>query len=386
MLTGSYDFPQQDKVVYGKPAAQAIAELAKQWGIGKLLIITSASQSGPAGLLAADLGDLCGGIYSGVSAHSPRSAVVDAAAMARSVGAEMLVSFGGGSATDATKVVQLCLWAGVERVEELDDYALGPHWSPAKTSGFPAGVRMVTVPTTLSAGDFNPLAGVKNEITQAKEAYVHPLMAPRGVVLDPAVTIATPPDLWFSTGLRAVDHAIEQLCAGNRLPFADALGAEGLRQLVQGFDGVLASPEDLGARQQCQFGMWMTISALVASQGKGGPSHAIGHTLGGGHNVPHGYTSCVILPSVLQWTESFCADRQAYVSELMGAPGQPASKVVRDLVRRLGLPTTLREVGIGRDKFRVIAEHTMLDPGVKASPRPISSINDVIEILELAAE
>ena len=242
---------------------------------------------------------------------------------------------------------------------------------------------MIAAPTTLSAAEFTPFAGVTDKANQAKQGYTHPMMAPRAVILDPAMTLATPPQLWFSTGLKAVDHAVEQLCNPERAPFADALAEEGLRRLTQGLADTKTHPKDLGSRLECQFGMWLAISGAGAGRGMGA-SHAIGHTLGGSYGVPHGITSCVVLPAVLAWNETSNAERQALIVRLMGGQGITASEAVRRLASGLGLPTDLASVGIGPDQFQAIAEHTMHDAGVRANPRPIKGPADIVEILELA--
>ncbi|MDB5426895.1 MAG: hypothetical protein JWR43_870, partial [Phenylobacterium sp.] len=102
------------------------------------------------------------------------------------------------------------------------------------------------------------------------------------------------------------------------------------------------------------------------------------------YGVPHGITSCVMLWAVLKWNEGVGADRQALVSELMGAKGTPASQAVKQLAAGLGLPTDLASVGIRPDQFQAIAEHTMHDAGVRANPRPITGPRDIVEILEIA--
>ena len=243
---------------------------------------------------------------------------------------------------------------------------------------------MVAVPTTLSAAEFTPFAGVTDVGRHAKDGYGHPLLAPRAVVLDPAMTLSTPDRLWFSTGLKAVDHSVEQLCNPDRAPYADALSAEGLRRLTTGLAATRAHPDDLEARAECQFGMWMAISGAGSGRGMGA-SHAIGHTLGGSYGVPHGITSCVTLPAVLAWNAGVGEERQAFVSELMHAPDVSASEAVRRLAIGLGLPTDLKSVGIRRDQFQAIAEHTMTDRGVRSNPRPIKGAADIVEILEIAA-
>ena len=385
MLTGAHRFPRQDVVAYGRPAAEALREFAASAGATRLLITTPRSLGESlAAQLAKDLGELCVGIVAGVRAHSPREAVMAGAEAARRRRADLLVALGGGSVIDATKVMQLALWAGLGRPEELDPYRAGRGPDRADVAKIAPGVRMVAIPTTLSAAEFTPFAGVTDTAKRAKEGYTHPLLAPRAVILDPAMTLSTPPGLWFSTGLKAVDHAVEQLCNPLRAPYADALAAEGLKRLAAGLPASKADPADLDARQECQFGMWLAISGAGAGRGMGA-SHAIGHTLGGSYGVPHGITSCVALPAVLKWNEAAGTERQALVAELMGAGGLSASEAVRRLAQSLDLPTDLKSIGIGADKFQAIAEHTMHDGGVRVNPRPIEGPQDIVEILELAA-
>jgi maleylacetate reductase len=116
-----------------------------------------------------------------------------------------------------------------------------------------------------------------------------------------------------------------------------------------------------------------------------GASHAIGHTLGGSYDIPHGITSCITLHGVLAWNREYSREQQALVSRAMGKRALPAADVVRDLVKLLGLPWRLSEVMIGRSHFRAIAEHTMHDRGVRSNPRPIKSADDIVDILELCA-
>jgi maleylacetate reductase len=385
MLTGTHRFPRQDQVTYGRPAAEVVRELAASWGVRRILVTTTASLAdGLAAEMAAALDGLCVGVFSAIAAHSPREGVIAGAAEARRVKADLLVALGGGSVIDATKVMQLCLWAGLTEVSQLDAYRAGRGEGRADVAKVPAGVRMVAVPTTLSAAEFTPFAGVTDMGRHAKEGYAHPSLAPRAVVLDPATTRSTPPQLWFSTGMKAVDHAVEQLCNPQRAPYADALATDGLRRLAHGLAATKTNPDDLDARLECQFGIWLAISG--ASSGGGlGASHAIGHTLGGSYGVPHGITSCVTLPAVLQWSATAAHAQQALVAQVLGAAGLTAAQAVGNLVRHLGLPADLKSVGIRRDQFAAIAEHTMHDRGVRSNPRPISGPADIVEILEIAA-
>jgi maleylacetate reductase len=375
MISGHHRYPRMERVVYGRAAAEAAFEAVA--GRVALVVTTRSLEQTLAAEVAAAIG---AEVYAGVSAHSPREGVIGGAMRAREVGAEVLVAVGGGSVIDAVKVMRMALEAGLTRVDQLDPYRAGRSGDRALIEGLTLTTPMIAVPTTLSAAEFTPFAGVSDAARKVKEGYGHPDLAPSVVILDPAATLATPRALWLSTGMKAVDHAVEQLCNPERAPFADALAEEGLKRLARSLP--LSAGGDLEARLDCQFGMWLAISG--ASTGRGmGASHAIGHTLGGSYGVPHGITSCVTLAAVLKWNEGVDDDRQRLVASLMGSSGT-ASEAVAGLVTRLRLPGSLSAVGIGPDAFQAIAEHTMHDRGVRTNPRPITGAADVVEILELA--
>jgi maleylacetate reductase len=384
MLGGSHRNSLQEQVIYGWPALEALGELVGEYGARRLMITSTASLAGPGGLaeqLAKGLGAACVGVFADISAHSPRASVIAGAHQARRLGADLLVAVGGGSVIDATKVMQLALWAGIETADALGPYRAGPGPDRADVTALNVGVRMVAVPTTLSAAEFTPFAGVTDVARHSKEGYAHPLLAPRAVILDPAMTLATPPWLWASTGMKAVDHAVEQLCNPLRSPCADALVEAGLERLARALPASCERPDDRHLRLDCQIGMWLPGPVRAAALGA---SHAIGHTLGGTFGVPHGLTSAIALPAVLRWNEGVTADRQQRVAALMGRPDLSASDAVKAMARALDLPTDLAAVGIRPDQFHAIAEHAMHDRGVGANPRPIKGADDIVEILELA--
>jgi maleylacetate reductase len=384
MIIGAYRFPRQDAVVYGKDAAEAVADLAARYNAKRLFILSTRSLADAAAKLREAIGPICVGVHTAIASHSPRTDVIAAAAAAREAKADLLVAFGGGSVIDATKLVQFCLWANLTEPQQLDPWRLGRGEDRKDPATVPSGVRMIAIPTTLSAAEFTAVAGVTDSDRKVKEAFTHPDMAPLGVILDPKVTLHTPARLWFSTGMKAIDHAVEQLCNLQRAPMGDAVASEGLRMLTRGLRALRRDQSDLEARMQCQHGMWLAISGSASGRGMGA-SHAIGHTLGGAYGVPHGVTSCITLHAVLAWNKDFGADRQALVARVMGRRTLPASIVVRDLVMSLGLPWRLSEVLIGASHFRAIAEHTLHDRAIRSNPRPIRSADDIIEILELAA-
>src|SRR6478735_3554347 len=245
-------------------------------------------------------------------------------------------------------------------------------------------VRQISVPTTIAGGEFSAIAGVTNARTKVKEMLRHELVMPRATILDPALGAHTPEWLWLSTGIRAVDHCVEGICSREAHPYADAQALKGLALLAQALPRVKADGSDLDARMDCQIGTWLSTGPL-ASGVPMGASHGIGYVLGAQFGVPHGHTSCVMLPFVMRWNKPVNAERQALVSAAMGHPGKDAGDVLDDFIRGLGMPRSLREVKVGSEHFDRIALAAMATPWVPRNPRKIEGPAQVREILNLAA-
>ena len=210
-------FGQMDEVVFGKPAAEAIAAQVDRLGKTRVFLMVSNSlnrKTDEIDKVRQALGHRCAGTFDQMPAHTPRAAVIEATEAARAAQADLIVTIGGGSITDGGKAVQMCLANDIRAPEAIDklcpvkgaDGAVGP---PPMN---PPSVRQISVPTTLSAGDFSALAGVTDERTKVKELLRHQRIMPSAVVLDPAITLHSPEWLWLSTGIRAVDHCVEGVC------------------------------------------------------------------------------------------------------------------------------------------------------------------------------
>jgi maleylacetate reductase len=304
-----------------------------------------------------------------------------AAEQARAANADLIVTVGGGSITDGAKAVQLCLANNISTAEDIDKIRANKGVAPDMTA---PTVRQISVPTTIAGGEFSAIAGVTNARTKVKEMLRHELVMPRAAILDPAVTVHTPQWLWLSTGIRAVDHCVEGLCSREAHPYADAQAVRGLSMLAQALPRVKADAHDLDARMDCQIGTWLSMGPLSSGVPMGA-SHGIGYVLGAVFDVPHGFTSCVMLPSVMRWNKSVNAARQALVSAAMGQPGEDAADVLDDFIRGLGMPRSLQDVRIGPEHFDRIAEQAMATPWIPRNPRKIDTSAQVREILLLAA-
>jgi alcohol dehydrogenase class IV len=377
---GQVVFSRMEEVVWGKPAAETVAALAQKRGAERVFLMVSGTlnrTTDEIDKLRRALGNKCVGTFDKMPAHTPRSAVIAATDQAREARTDLIVTLGGGSITDGAKAVQLCL-ANDIRTPEAMDAVRAP--SPVK----PPTVAQISVPTTLSAGEFSHISGVTDERTKVKELFRHADIVPRAVVLDPAVTRHTPQWLWLSTGIRAVDHCVEGICSNEATPYGDASALHGLSLLARGLPRVKANPLDLEARLDCQLGSWLSMAPLVAGVPMGA-SHGIGYVLGAVFDIPHGHTSCIMLPSVMRWNKSANGPRQALVAAAMGWPGKDAGDVLDSFIRGLDMPRSLHEVKVGPEHFDRIAKQAMGTPWVPRNPRPIPGPEQVKEILELAA-
>jgi maleylacetate reductase len=295
------------------------------------------------------------------------------------------VTLGGGSVTDAAKMVAFCLANGVTDPAALDNYraVIGADGKSVRPPAKPPTIRTIAIPTTLSAGEYTASAGCTDTVHNVKESYGHPMMMPKTVVLDPRASVHTPEWLFLSTGIRAVDHAVEDICSPECQPISEGASYHALRLLGRGLSGVKADPLDLDARLDCQLGAWMSMVGSQTGVPKGA-SHGIGHVLGGTAHVPHGYTSCVMLPHVLRFNAPVNAARQALVSEAMGRPGEPAGDVVAGLIAGLGLPGRLRDVGVKPEQLDRIALLSMHDRWIHTNPRKIDGPAVIRELLDAA--
>jgi maleylacetate reductase len=373
-----------DEVVFGRPAREAVVEQLDRLGAQRAFLMVSGTlnrETDEIEKVRQALGTRCVGTFDRMPAHTPRAAVIAATEQVRAAGADLIVTIGGGSITDGAKAVQLCLANDVTTSDGIDGIRTHGGVSPEMKA---PTVRQISVPTTIAGGEFSSIAGVTNEAKRVKEMLRHPLVMPRATILDPDLSVHTPDRLFLSTGIRAVDHCVEGICSREAHPYGDAQALKGLEMLAQGLPRVKANPKDIDARMDCQIGTWLSTGPL-ASGVPMGASHGIGYVLGAEFDVPHGYTSCVMLPSVMRWNKSDNADRQALVAAAMGHPGEDAGDVLDRFIRDLGMPRSLGDVRVGPEHFDRIAAQAMRTPWVPRNPRKIDGPAQVREILMMAA-
>jgi maleylacetate reductase len=377
--SGRYSPPPIQEVIYGQDVASALAGELKRRQAERVVFVTNTSLTGPGGLgetVKASLGGACVAEVSGIRAHSPREDVVRMTKTFRDNDCDLVVGLGGGSVCDATKAACLALANGVMESNEIDNIR-----APAKNA--PATLPYIAIPTTLSAGEFTAYAGVTDERIPRKEVLLDASAAPDVVILDAAMTIATPPRLFFGTGMRAVDHAVETWCSINVTPITEASSLHALRILPHALARAKSHPDDLENRLACLIGAWLSIQGVSTGVDLGA-SHGIGHVLGGTAGMPHGETSCVMLPHVLRYNFSVNGDRQTILAEAMGDVTTSAADQIQALVASLDLPGRLRDADVTREILPTIAKESMLDMWIPTNPRPINGPEDVLPLLEAA--
>jgi maleylacetate reductase len=394
-IRGSFTLLPMDDVHSGSGSIAGLGATLEKYGVSRALLVTGNSLSASPLLTQvqqAAQGRIAG-VFSQTHQHVPRAAVLAAAAAAREIGADGVVSFGGGSPNDTAKAVLLALAEDIRDEAGFDalkiDYRYPDHLHiPAMTG---KAVPLFAIPTTLSAGEYTHFIGITDEARQVKDLYIDKQLTAKAVFLDAELTTATPEWLWLSSGLRAVDHCIEAICSTTAHPFTDALAAHALRMLAHNLRATKADPADMAARTQSQIASWMSVCGLANVTL--GLSHGIGHQLGARCGVPHGQTSAVMMHHVMRFNSAHVGERLAWVAELMGvdtgylSPGEAAAEAadaVLALTRDLGQPTCLADVGVGPDQFADLARDALQDLIVATNPRPITSEADVVSLLESA--
>jgi maleylacetate reductase len=392
-MPSRFNYTKLEEVVQHAQAAEELSQQVEKRGSKRVFIIISQTlkmKSEVIEEISSLLGERVAGVFSDIPAHTPRPAVMVAIDAARKANADLLVSIGGGSVIDAAKVVQLALTLGINSEQELTEYAQFADGSRGAKAGDmslfngPSTLRQIAIPTTLSGAEFSNNAGVTDVEKSLKEGYRGTDLCPISIIYDPELALLTPQWLWLSTAIRSLDHAVEGYCSADTSNYLDGHFLHAMKLFASSLPATVQDPNDLEARSLNQQAVWLACCGL--GQVAHGASHGIGYLLGAVCGVPHGYTSCVMLPAALTWNEKVNEKRQISIAEALGYPDLRAAEVVKNLIKNLQLPTSLQEVGVKKEQLETIAQLAYKHPVVRKNPRLIDSANDVMEILELAWE
>lgn len=336
-----YRIPSTDRVESGAGVVDGLARTVARLGSTRVLVASSKSvvENTPnVSRVRQALGDLPNELFGSCRQHSPESDIVALMAAIEAHDADVVVSIGGSSIFDTVKI------------------ATSRFGDKAGREPIP----QIAIPTTLSAGEFTFGAGYTEETTQTKKLAMDPRVAPRIVILDPEVTIGTPEELWLSSGIKALDHALEAIWAIKPHPYVEPLALEAIRLLFEQL-GRSRDPSDLESRTACQYAAWMSIAGAGASGMR--LSHFLGHQIGARLHIPHGITSCILLPAVMRHLRDKTLAAQCRIAAVIGlstdgrsreALADAAADRLETFIADLGLPSSIDAVGASADDIEAI--------------------------------
>lgn len=376
--SGSYTNVPVETIHWGKPFEEGVAEVVESLEYQRVLIVCSNTlrqKTDTIARLENRLGLKVVGIFSECVAHTPFQSVLTLTDYARKIRPDVIVTVGGSTPIDTVKISLLALDQNLTTLDELRAIA-------DQKNSRPTQLRQIIVPTTLSGGEFTSIAGGTDLSTKTKHLFYASNLCGQSVILDPALTCHTPEWLWFSTAVRAIDHAIEGILNPDANPMIVAQGLHAITLMFANLTKSKLNANDLPARLACQQAVWLATVGL--GRVSMGASHGIGYILGTVGNVPHGHTSCVMLPSVLRWNEPETKNKQLLIAQAMGDEGKSPSQQLIQLLKDLDLPVSLQEVGIQANQLEDIAARAATHPVVLANARPITSAKDALDILQLS--
>jgi alcohol dehydrogenase class IV len=347
-------------------------------------------------ILKEKLGSSVVGTKSGVGAHSPYEDVLSIARLLNEKNGDCLISIGSSSYSDACKIARL-MQANLDPNNMTVDAMEGlVNQDKGNTENLEdPKLRLILVPTSLSASEWNNTSSATNPKTHKKQHFNSENAAPDLILLDPEVAATSPRKLWLSSGMRAVDHCVETMvnekCTKDVFRhMEDALATllVGLKEYKEG-ESKGDHTELLDGISQCQLGSRNAMMGLLLWKTPMGLSHAIGHQLGSVCGVMHGVTSCIMLAPVLRYSlERNESQRKAQEDVLalwnktLEWKEESLANAINKFVRMVALPSTLKEVGVEKDEdIDQVADHTLTD--IMGAGEGVSK-QDVRRILESA--
>ena len=373
------------QVLFGAGMAEAAGRVAAGHG-RRVLVITDPVIAGTPGFatVLTSLAELDATVFSDAVVDVPRSAVDAAVALGRSVEPDVIVAVGGGSVIDLAKVTALLLAHG----GALEDYyALQSVPGPI--------VPLIALPTTAGTGsEATPVSVITDPATEMKIGVASPHLIPRHAICDPLLTIGAPPTVTAHSGIDALSHAIEAYTAAREEPtvdlvlgrpqvgknlLSDALAVEAAGHIFRNLARAVEDGSDIEARTGMLYG---SLLAGIAFGNSGvSAAHALQFAVGAATHTSHGLGTGLLLPYVMEFNRPA---RPAEIAELSALMGGDAVECVHALGRRIGLPASLAEIGVGEEDLRGMAEASV---GIKRlidnNPRPLD-VDALEAILEAA--
>lgn len=376
-LTGTvreFLMPATDSIVQGPGSRRELPKILKGLDASRVIVITGRSLGASQALvdIARDLATV--GIeaatHVGAIAHNPVESIMAIVQMALEFRPDAIVSFGGGTPVDAAKLTALALAAGADTKRTLLAHAVQFRYPDTEFVREIAGsfVPVVALPTTLSAAEWDGFASCVDAEDRRKIVFRQRRMTPRVVILDPELARLTPRELWITSGVRAIDHAVESIYSSKAHPYATSLALGALELLSANLAASAGGSGREDAILSCQIAASMSIGGIhTVSLGL---SHALGHQLGA-FGVPHGVTSCLTLPHVMRFLEPATRAEQQRIARALcsnSKEDRSAADLMAGLLEEFAVPRRIRDFGIALDDLDAIVERALADVVIRECP------------------
>lgn len=362
-------------IYFGAGQIRSLPEILKQFGIYRPLVVTD---RGLEELGMVDRLNLSvAAVFSEISTNPDEESVVTGVQVFREHDCDGVIALGGGSPMDCAKCISLLM----THPEPLGQYALIRGGIARITADKPP---LVAIPTTAGTGSEVGRAALVTMRGGTKLGVISKHMIPNAALCDPELTIDMPSTLTAATGMDAISHCVETFCSPKYNPVADSIALDGLARAWQNLPVVMEQPNNLQARTEM---MMAALQGALAFQKGLGLIHSLSHPLGaiGDRRLHHGTLNAVFLPHVLRFNASSCPEKIQRMAAAIGVSGgveELAEAFVR-LNLRIGMPASLREMGLTEANFENIVEAAIEDHSTPSNPRELT-IENCREVLQSA--
>ena len=378
LLRHSYSFPT--RMEYGPGAIADLPKIIKKAGYSRGLLVTDQGieSIGLADKLRKYFSDERIEIssYSDVVSNPTEQNVIDGTKVYKENNCDFVVTLGGGSPIDVGKTIKVTA-VHDEPLEILDDTKGGDKYIINEMPPFYA------IPTTAGTGsEVGRSSVITVKATNKKTIIFAPQMMPDIAVLDPEITLSLPPKLTAATGVDAFVHNLEAYIMDVFHPFADGLAKEGI---YRSFKYLPIAVED-GNNVEARGEMLMTSAMGATAFQKGlGINHSIAHALSVFYDTHHGLANAAVLVEVMKYniTDEKVNKKMAALGNLLGTENDALAVIseIENWLKKIGMPTDLKEIGIKVEDIDAIDEYAMGDPCRPLNPKPVLD-GDVTKIIE----
>ncbi len=363
----SFELHMPSRVLFGINVAEKIGVEAKRLGAAKVLVVTDkgVSKTGAPERIRALLvkEGLVAEVWDGAETEPSIGCVVGLRDYISKGGFDLLVGLGGGSCMDVAKAA-----AVLSRNEgDPEDYFAGGKREFARP-----GIPCIMIPTTAGTGAEITWDAVVKDKTGIKAVFEHAYVMPTLAIVDPTMSASMPPRLTASSGVDALSHAIESSLTKFTNPITFALALQSIRLISENLRTAVYHPNNLEARYNMALA---TLTEAFSEMNAGDvEAHGFGHLIGSVYRIPHGVACGLALPHAMEFNVVVSADRLAAIAEAMGVDttgltlrqaAYAAVDAVSELIEDVGLPTTLKEVGIKKEDLPKLAEQAVTIPWIK---------------------